>query len=78
MDWEKKADNLLLLVADDWKSLRKVDVFRLFDSNDDYWWTSLLDRMADKRPDLLTEAKEVIAELLETNPGAYEYYSPAA
>lgn len=50
------------IVADDWKSLRRCDVFRLFDCNRS-WWSKLRDRLTMNRPELLGEADAAIREI---------------
>lgn len=59
-------DNALLIVADDWPSLRRVDIARLLDSYDVEHWPALFDRIRERRPELQAgtehEADCIIAE----------------
>lgn len=45
-------DNFLLIAADNWESLRRCDVFRLFDECREENWPVLYDRLAAERPEL--------------------------
>ena len=61
-----EPDNALLLVADSWELLRKVDVFRLFDTYQDHT-EPLLSRLTEKRPDLKHAAQDAIVAVIEAN-----------
>ena len=57
------ADRSVLIAADSWEKLRRCDVYRLFNSHDDRHWTPIFKVLKAKRPDLIGEAREVMADL---------------
>lgn len=57
------AARSVLVTAESWKQLRRGDVYRLFDSHDDCLWSAILKELKTQRPDLVDEAREVMADL---------------
>lgn len=53
----------VLFVADSWALLRRCDVYRLFNSHDPDHWTPIYRALKRHRPDLVDEAREVMADL---------------
>jgi hypothetical protein len=51
------------IAADSWATLRKCDVYRLFNSHDPKHWKPLRRVLVTERPDLAEEAEDVLDEL---------------
>lgn len=56
-------DVAVQVAADSWKQLRKCDVYRVFNSYDDKYWSGIFKVLKEERPDLIEEAREVMADL---------------
>jgi hypothetical protein len=66
----------VLVAADSWEKLRKSDVYRLFDSHDADQWTPIYRSLKQNRPDLVDEAREVMADLkadMHSTPGHFTF-----
>lgn len=58
-----QPERSVLVAADSWKKLRRVDVYRLFESHDDSQWEAIFQCLKGHRPDLVGEAREAMADL---------------
>lgn len=57
------AEQSVLVCADSWAALRKIDVFRLFDSHDPEHWSAVYKCLKRHRPELAFEACECMTDL---------------
>jgi len=56
-------DYAVKVAADSWEMLRKSGVYRIFSTYDDKYWSGIFKVLKEKRPDLVGEAREVMADL---------------
>jgi len=61
------AARAVLIAADSWDSLRRSDVYRVFDTYDSEHWSAIFEVLKSERTDLVSEALEVLAELEAEN-----------
>ena len=57
------ASRSVVIAADSWGSLRRSDVYRVFDSHEPEHWAAIAKVMATERPEFAEEINEVVTEL---------------